>query len=559
MTSDRQRVLQRHMPTVLCAVAGVALFHFFGNANRGYIATDSLFVWWGTQWMDAASETEHGWLILALSFWLFWRNLRHADRGPLAIPGYGGAEQRGAFERRVQMAFIGALLIHGLGYYTQQARISIAGLLLFAWAWLALAGGRRWARAGVFPVAILAFAIPLNFLDTAGFSLRLLVVRSAGGLADWLGWPVLIQGTRLLDPSGIFHYEVDAACAGVRSLVAILALSLILGYIRLGPFWARSAVVLSSLPLTYAANVARLLAIVAAGRAWGQEAGRVVHDMGGYVVFVAVVGAVHGICVWLERLGFGDGGGATADAKGTTLQGEETCEPEGKRRPIAVVALLGCAVMAVALGYGGRHLPEARADILLTADGRAPVELPAFPPGDWIGKRAEVGLVERQILPSDTGFSRRIYVSPQAPEQVVLLSIVLSGRDRSSIHRPELCLVGQGWSIAESGSHRFRHPAREHADFDATTLRLEFEGGTGDRVQAPSQMAAYWFVGGGRVVRTHWERMVWDVWARVRGDPIRWAYVLMMTPAPDGEEEAFRRMQRVLDSVLAAFQPPLER
>ena len=67
---------------LVVAVAGVALFQFFGNAGRGYIDTASLFHWWGYQWTNPGSETEHGWLVLGLSAWLFWRNLRSGRAGP---------------------------------------------------------------------------------------------------------------------------------------------------------------------------------------------------------------------------------------------------------------------------------------------------------------------------------------------------------------------------------------------------------------------------------------------------------------------------------------------
>ena len=64
-----------------CAAVGILLFQFFGNSGRGYIDTASLFYWWIYQWNDPASETQHGWLILGLSAWLFWRNLSKPETG----------------------------------------------------------------------------------------------------------------------------------------------------------------------------------------------------------------------------------------------------------------------------------------------------------------------------------------------------------------------------------------------------------------------------------------------------------------------------------------------
>src|SRR5665213_486790 len=122
-------------PAIACAAAGIALFQFWGNATHGYIATNSLFYWWGFQWVNAESETQHAWLVLALSLFLLWRNLGR-DRTPVAGAPLGAGAALG-----------GALALHAVGYVAQQPRISILGLLLFVWGALALGGGRRWGRA----------------------------------------------------------------------------------------------------------------------------------------------------------------------------------------------------------------------------------------------------------------------------------------------------------------------------------------------------------------------------------------------------------------------------
>src|SRR5664279_1336176 len=53
--------------------------------------------------------------------------------------------------------------------------------------------------------------------------------------------------------------------------------------------------------------------------------------------------------------------------------------------------------------------------------------------------------VELGYFPKDTSYVRRLY---QAPDGFwATATIVLMGADRTSIHRPDYCLPGQGWTI----------------------------------------------------------------------------------------------------------------
>jgi len=199
--------------------------------------------------------------------------------------------------------------------------------------------------------------------------------------------------------------------------------------------------------------------------------------------------------------------------------------------------------------------PRGRVGVALAADGKNPVELPAFIGTEWIGQRAEISAIEREVLPADTGFSRKTYVALGDPAKRVFLSLVLSGRDRTSIHRPELCLVGQGWTILGRGEHAFRFSPTARETFSASVLRVRREVPTPRGAVVVPQLVAYWFVCGDRVVATHWQRFAVDAWNRVlhaRAD--RWAYVLVQTDATDGEPAALARMQAVLDATLPAFQ-----
>lgn len=575
-------------PAAVCAVAGVALFQFLGNGTRGYIDTASLFHWWIAQWLNPASESEHGWLILGLSAWLWWRNLQPAKSpGPRVETGGPASVDRPW--RRALAAMLGGLALHAVGFAAQQARVSIVALLIFAWGVLALAGGARWARAALFPLGFLLFAIPINVLDSVGFWLRLWVIEASATLAAIAGIDVLRSGTQLFAPDGRYNYDVAAACSGVRSLTALAALSLLVGYLSFDGWWRRAFVLFLCLPLVYVGNVARIAAIIFAaqwgGSAWGDRA----HDIMGYGVFVIVLGGVLGAVTLMQRWWpevaddrrqRAEGGEGTGDrGQGTVDRDTQTGElPRTTALPLPSLASLpslqslrlrspgwAVPVVIVVLATGEaaflQHLATApdrgEAGVVLAADELNPVELPAFLGTDWIGRRAEVTPIEREILPADTGFSRKVYVSLAEQKRDVLLSVVLSGRDRTSIHRPELCLVGQGWTIDAATRHQFQFPSASGSpgSFPSTVLEVRREMASPRGKVIVPQLAVYWFVDSRTVVATHWERLLRDAWTRVtRARADRWAYVLMQTDASDGRAAALSRMQRILDGTLPAFQ-----
>jgi len=474
---------------------------------------------------------------------------------------------------------VAALALHLVGFAAQQARVSVVALLLFTWGVLRLGGGRRWGAAAMFPLGFLVLAIPFSALDSAGFWLRLWVIKASAGLAHAAGVGVLQNGTQLLAPDGRYSYDVAAACSGVRSLMALLALSLLLGYLNFRSWGRRGALVLLCFPLIYLGNVARISTIVFAGQWGGQGWGERVHEVMGFGVFVIVLGgeliAARVMARWWpeaarERAaGIGDRrsqiGQAVSpqspvpDLRSSNSDLRAPRADIGASRAWTAAGAFVVLVMGEMLFLG--HLaslpPRGQVGVRLAADGLNPVELPVFLGTEWIGRRTEVTAAERAILPPDTGYSRKDYAAVSNSAQRVFFSIVLSGRDRSSIHRPELCVVGQGWTIQAVTEHRFSTPGRVPGGFPATVLHVRREVQTPRGVVVVPQLIVYSFVGGDTIERTYWRRLARDAWNRVfhaRAD--RWAYVLMQTDAREGEAAALARMQTVLDQTRPAFEKP---
>jgi hypothetical protein len=73
--------------------------------------------------------------------------------------------------------------------------------------------------------------------------------------------------------------------------------------------------------------------------------------------------------------------------------------------------------------------------------------------GGFVGEEEKASEIELKLLPTDTTLIKRTYHTPgrrMEERDTVHASLVIAGQDTRSIHRPEVCLPGQGWTITSS-------------------------------------------------------------------------------------------------------------
>lgn len=134
-----------------------------------------------------------------------------------------------------------------------------------------------------------------------------------------------------------------------------------------------------------------------------------------------------------------------------------------------------------------------------------------------------MSLAEKEVLPADTRFVKARYEDKVGNR--IYVSLVLSGRERSSIHRPQRCLVAQGREIVSSRAVDFPVDGREPLRAMVLDSLRHTRSPEGD-VTGPPEFFVYWFVGQGRETPHHLVRMFWLGWDRVvHGVGHRWAYV----------------------------------
>jgi exosortase len=185
-----------------------------------------------------------------------------------------------------------ALLIHILGFLAQQPRVSMIALFLGLYGMIGLVWGWRTMWASTFPMVLFAFCLPLgNFAQIVTLPLRMVSVKLTWMVCHGvLDIDVLQRGTVLSDPSGKYDYDVAAACSGIRSFVALLAVTTIFAMLSLRSVWRRALMLLTTVPLVIICNVLRLTVVVL----W-------VHDWFGYVTYLVAIVALLGVAHWLKE------------------------------------------------------------------------------------------------------------------------------------------------------------------------------------------------------------------------------------------------------------------
>ena len=163
------------------------------------------------------------------------------------------------------------------------------------------------------------------------------------------------------------------------------------------------------------------------------------------------------------------------------------------------------------------------------------LSLPETLPG-YASKKLEPDAVEKKLLPEDTGFAKAVYFTPTSDESrrdKIFCEIVLSGRERRSIHRPEVCLQGQGWTILESTTRALSmgtgRELRVRDLFIERNVRL-----AGGALKPQRAHYFYWFVGSDVTTSSHAERIWLTLWDNIsRRVNHRWAYVTVLATSAE--------------------------
>lgn len=149
---------------------------------------------------------------------------------------------------------------------------------------------------------------------------------------------------------------------------------------------------------------------------------------------------------------------------------------------------------------------------------------------------------EKRLLPADTRIARRSYVSTDGRR--ILASVVLMGSDRTSIHRPQMCLEGQGYRIV---TQRFVPLPEAGPGLPAMAVLdlVHAIAGPEGVAQQRHFVYAYWYAGGGRNTASHLRMQGWMAFDRLfRSRADRWAYVSLFASANGNADARVAEIQQ---------------
>lgn len=516
-------------------------------------------------------DMSHGWVVPFFSAYAIWR-----VRKQFVIVA-GAPSGRGLFWVGVSLALA---WIGGRGGQLRIDQLSFIGLV---WSVPYAFWGKGVARLMLFPAGYLLFTVPLtNAMDFFTIYLRLFSSGTATAILNGFGMAIERSGTALFSkvPGREFNVDVADPCSGIRSLFAMMALTVAYGHYTLKTRTQKCFLFACSIPIAVIGNMIRIFSICLIASLFGQKiAMGYYHDYSGYFIFVVAVllmlQAAHWTTsldrwlrtryAWFDKLspqGRSDHDIPLHSAVSTTYDKRKAC------LIISLTTLLIGAIFASLMMAGPPVYDSTRfiCDSLPEQIGSFTGDKPWFCHNDQCAisfeekeliaghhqnedgficpackqKMYTFSLGEKTLLPADTLILKRIYKSSDG--LIYSVSVVLSGKSRASIHRAEMCLPAQGFVM-----------------LGAETLALHTRTGRPKEVriiQAQRSFSnnrfslVYWFASRDRECSSHFTRIWYDIWDRSIHNRInRWAMIAVNVSTPLDAPESQMPFEAFVDEL----------
>lgn len=229
----------------------------------------------------ANPEQAHGPVVLAVTGWLIYRQW----------PALLAAQTRTQPTAWGWLVLAVGLVGYALGR-SQDILIFEVGSAIWMLAAVALLFvGPRGLRIVAFPLFFMLFMIPLPgpLVDSVTMPMKMAVSFVADQVLHALGYPIARTGVIL--QVGPYQLLVADACAGLHTLFSLEAMGLLyLNLVRHDSWFRNVALAILIVPISFIANVIRVMVLSLITYHWGDDAGQgFLHGFAGIVLFVSAL------------------------------------------------------------------------------------------------------------------------------------------------------------------------------------------------------------------------------------------------------------------------------
>ncbi len=229
------------------------------------------------QWVGPNRDPnfEHGIFVPLFALFVLWQDRKKLSAIP-SFPSWSG----------LPLVVLGLLMLV-LGVWGAELFFSRTSLLILLAGLIILLQGWTYFRAVLFPWAFLILMVPIPtlILQHLTFPLQLLASKLATQLLELVGVPVLRQGNVIV--LALMPLDVAEACSGIRSLLTLVTLAIIYGYLMETRKWVRVVLALSAVPIAVVANSFRIFGTGLLVQYWDPDkAEGFFHAFSGWLIFV---------------------------------------------------------------------------------------------------------------------------------------------------------------------------------------------------------------------------------------------------------------------------------
>ena len=229
----------------------------------------------------AQDEQFHGPIVLAISLWLLqrnWAKMEEASKG----------EQPSAWG---WLFVVLALLMYSLGRSQGIGIFEVGSVIWLLIGLLLLLRGGKALKAQWFALFFMLFMVPLpaQVVDLVTMPMKMAVSYVAENVLYFVGYPIGRNGVVL--QIGQYMLLVADACAGLHTLLTLEALGLLyLNLVRRDSLFRNITLAVLIVPISFTANVIRVMALSLITYHFGNEAGQgFLHGFAGMVLFLSAL------------------------------------------------------------------------------------------------------------------------------------------------------------------------------------------------------------------------------------------------------------------------------